>query len=134
MNNIQRVSDFLTKAGVFYLSTVNGNVPKWRPLGFHMLVDDVIYFGVGDFKEVYRQLEANPMTEVVATVENDFIRYYGKAVFVDDEALVEKAFEVLPMMKMIYNEENGFKLRLFKLTDATVEFRDMMKVVEKVQL
>jgi len=134
MSNIQRVSDFLTKAGVFYLSTVNGNIPKCRPLGFHMLVDGVIYFGVGDFKEVYRQLEANPMTEVVATVENDFIRYYGKAVFVDDETLVEKAFEVLPMMKMIYNEENGFKLRLFKLTDATVEFRDMMKIVEKIQL
>lgn len=135
MSNEQRISEFLTKAGVYYLATVNGNVPKCRPLGFHMLIDGTIYFGVGDFKEVYRQLQENPMAEICATIKNDFIRYYGKAVFIEDnEELLEKAFEVLPMMKKIYNEESGYKLKLFKLVDATVEYRAIIKLVEKIEL
>ena len=80
MSNKARVSEFLGKAGVYYLATVDGNKPKCRPIGFQMLVDDEIYFCVGDFKEVYKQMQANPYVEICATIETDFIRYFGKAV------------------------------------------------------
>ena len=39
-----------------------------------------------------------------------------------------------PMMKKIYNEESGYKLKLFKLVDATVEYRAIIKLVEKIEL
>jgi hypothetical protein len=45
---------------MFYFATVDGNKPKCRPLGFQILHEDKIYFGVGDFKEVYKQIKANP--------------------------------------------------------------------------
>ena len=38
------------------------------------------------------------------------------------------------MMKKIYNEESGYKLKLFKLVDATVEYRAIIKLVEKIEL
>ena len=54
--SIEKVDEILTKAEVFYLSTVDGEKPKVRPLGFHLLYEDKIYFGVGTFKEVYKQM------------------------------------------------------------------------------
>ncbi|WP_461461328.1 pyridoxamine 5'-phosphate oxidase family protein, partial [Methanobrevibacter sp.] len=94
MSNIKKVDEFLTDAEVFYLATVTEeNKPKNRPLGFHMLVDDKIYFGVGTFKEVYKQMKENPYVEISATVNANFIRYYGKVVFDDDPKLVDMVFE-----------------------------------------
>ena len=80
IKNIEKVDKFLTDAEVFYLASVTEeNKPKCRPLGFHMLEGDKIYFGVGTFKEVYAQITANPYVEIVATQSPKFIRYYGKA-------------------------------------------------------
>ena len=133
MSNKARVSEFLGKAGVYYLTTVDGNKPKCRPIGFQMLVDDEIYFCVGDFKEVYKQMQANPYVEICATIETDFIRYFGKAVFVESADLEAKACEVLPMLKQLYNEKTGFKMKIFKLEEAVAEFRSMMKVEERIE-
>ncbi len=133
MSNIEKVDEFLTEAGVFYLATVNEeNRPKNRPLGFHMLVDEKIYFGVGTFKEVYKQMEKNPYVEISATVMPRFIRYYGKVVFDNDETLVEKAFEALPEIKGLY-EENGWEMGIFHLEEATAEFRGMIEIEEKYE-
>ncbi len=35
--SIEKVDEILTKAEVFYLSTVDGEKPKVRPLGFHLM-------------------------------------------------------------------------------------------------
>ena len=64
-----KVNDFLTEAGVFYLATVDGDQPKVRPLGAHMEMDGKVLFGVGDFKDVYKQLVANPKVEKVKRVK-----------------------------------------------------------------
>ena len=66
MSDIEKIDELLTKAEVFYLSTVDGDKPKVRPLGFHLLDDGKIYFGVGTFKDVYKQMEANPNVEIAA--------------------------------------------------------------------
>ena len=49
MSDIKKIDDILTNAEVFYLATVDGEKPKVRPLGFHLLFEDKIYFGVGTF-------------------------------------------------------------------------------------
>ena len=40
MSNAAKVSEFLDQAKVFYFLTTDGDQPKGRPFGFHMLVDD----------------------------------------------------------------------------------------------
>ena len=60
---MSKINDFLTEAGVFFLATVDGDQPKLRPLGAHMELDGKVLFGVGDFKDVYRQMVANPKVD-----------------------------------------------------------------------
>ena len=117
---MSKVNDFLTAAGVFFLATADGDQPKIRPLGAHMEIDGKEIFGVGDFKDVYKQLVANPKTEIVAAKQDGhWLRYTGKAVFETDPKYAEAALEASPNLKSIYNEETGNKLMMFHLEDAT---------------
>ena len=85
-----KLNDFLTDAGVFFLASVDGDQPKVRPLGAHMEIDGKVYFGIGDFKDVYKQLVANPKCEIVACQGRDWLRYTGSAKFEETYELAEK--------------------------------------------
>ena len=132
MSEIEKINDILTKAKVFYLATVDGDKPKVRPLGFHLLFEDKIYFGVGTFKEVYKQMEANPKVEIAAWDEEHFLRYYGTADLTQNEAVVEKAFELMPELAEIY-KSNGWEMGVFFLNDATAEIRNMFAIEESYE-
>lgn len=133
MTNNVKVIDFLNKANVFYLTTVDGDKPKCRPVSFKMEHDGKIYFGVGTFKEVYKQICDNPNIEICACTGSDFLRFYGRAEFDTNPAVAEMALDKLPMLRKIYNEQTGFKLGMFYLTNATAEFRSMMGIQETIQ-
>ena len=127
----ERIDEFMNEAKVFFLATVDGDKPKNRPLGFHLLKDGKIYFGVGNFKDVFKQMEANPYVEIVALVETDFLRYYGKAVFEETYDFADAIVEGNDFLKGIYNDETGFKLAIFHLEEATAEIRDITgKIIE----
>lgn len=55
MNPIEKIEAFLKEAPTFYLATISQNKPKCQPIGFHLLENGNIYFGVGTFKDVYKQ-------------------------------------------------------------------------------
>ncbi|MBQ6535327.1 MAG: pyridoxamine 5'-phosphate oxidase family protein [Firmicutes bacterium] len=117
---MSKINDFLTEAGVFFLATVDGDQPKLRPLGAHFEMDGKVLFGVGDFKDVYKQLIANPKTEIVAAKpDGHWLRYTGRAVFETDEKYAKAALEAMPHLKSIYNEQTGHKMMMFHLEDAT---------------
>lgn len=122
-----KVNDFLTEAGVFYLATCDGDQPKVRPLGAHLEMDDKVLFGVGDFKEVYKQLCANPKVEIAAAKpDGHWLRYTGKVVFDEDPKYAEAMLEALPNLRNIYNEETGHKMMMFHIEDATAVDIPMM--------
>ncbi|MCR5705122.1 MAG: pyridoxamine 5'-phosphate oxidase family protein [Eubacterium sp.] len=117
---MSKVNDFLTEAGVFFLATVDGDQPKLRPLGAHLEMDGKVLFGIGDFKNVYRQLQANPKTEIVACKQDGhWMRYTGKAVFETDEKYAEAILEGAPHLREIYNEKTGYKMMTFHLEEAS---------------
>ena len=117
---MSKVNDFLTEAGVFFLTTADGDQPKCRPLGAHMEMDGKVIFGVGDFKEVYRQLVKNPKVEIVAAKQNGhWLRYTGKAVFETDPKYAQAMLDGAPNLKSIYNETTGHKMMCFHLEEAT---------------
>lgn len=122
-----KVNDFLTEAGVFYLATVDGDQPKVRPLGAHIECEGKVFFGVGDFKEVYKQLVANPKLEIAcAKPDGHWLRYTGKAVFEEDPKYAEAMLDYMPQLRGIYNEETGNKLMMFWIGDATAVDIPMM--------
>lgn len=45
---MKEVLDFLAANKVFFMATVDGDVPKVRPLGFVMEYEGKIFFGVGE--------------------------------------------------------------------------------------
>ena len=130
MNPIEKVNDFLTQAETFYLTTFDGDRPKCRPVASHMLAGERLYFGIGDFKEVYRQMQENPHVEFCAAVGKGFLRYYGDAVFEQDYTIAEQVLAAAPAMQKINNETTGYRLAIFHLEHATAEFRSMMGVQE----
>ena len=129
MSDIEKVNDLLTRAEVFYLATVDVDKPKVMPLGFHLLHEDKIYFGVGTFKEVYKQMEANPNVEITAWDGEHILRYYGVADLTKNQEVVDKAFELMPEIKEAY-ESNGWEMGVFFLNDATAEIRNMFAIEE----
>ena len=124
---MSKLNDFLTEAGLFFLATADGDQPKLRPLGAHMEMDGKVLFGVGDFKDVYRQMLANPKVEIAcAKPDGHWLRYTGKVVFESDPKYAQAALDAMPDLKNIYNETTGKKMMMFHLEDATAVDIPMM--------
>lgn len=117
---MSKIGDFLHETGTFYLATCDGDQPKLRPLGLYLDLDNKIIFGIGDFKNVYKQLLKNPKVEISACKHNGhWLRYTGRAVFETDDKYSKAALDKMPGLKKIYNSETGHKLMMFHLEDAT---------------
>ena len=130
MSNVEKLNEYLDKAKVFYFLTTDGDQPKGRPFGLHLLADDKIYFGCGTFKNVYKQLTKNPKVEVLAVLDGEFLRYDGIAKVVKDDALLAKVRETLPQVMAIY-DKNNWEMGLFYLENGHAEIRGLMDLKEE---
>ena len=130
MSNIEKVNAFLDKAKVFYFLTTDGDQPKGRPFGLHLLADGKIYFGCGTYKNVYKQLTKNPKVEILAVVGSEFMRYDGTAKVVKDDALLAKVREILPQIMDLY-DKNNWEMGLFYLENGHAEIRGIMDLIEE---
>ena len=130
MDRIQIIDNFLSETSVFYLTTVDCDKPRCRPIGFHLLKDDKLYFGVGTFKDVYAQMQVNPNVEICASIGGKFLRYYGKAVFETNDIIANDILSRFPSLSKIYNDSTGHKLGIFHLENAIGEIHIMSKLVE----
>ena len=130
---MSKLSEFLTQTGTFFLATVDGDQPKLRPLGAFLEMDGKVLFGVGDFKEVYRQLLANPKCEMVAAKpDGHWLRYTGKAVFETDPKYAQAMLDAAPYLRNIYNDQTGHKLMVFHLADASAVVIPVMGAGESI--
>ena len=132
MTDREELFEALKEAGPLFLGTTDGSRPKVRPIGFRMLVNDQIYFLTGTFKDMYKQMNENPRVEFTGTVNGKIIRYYGCATFDDDECLIEKAYETMPMLRDMY-ENTDLEPVVFHLENATAEYRSMMELERTVE-
>ncbi len=123
-----KLNDFLTEAGVFFLATTEGKQAKLRPMGLHLAVDGKVFFGVGDNKEVYKQMLANPQVEIVALRAKDshWLRFTGRAVFTSDPKYAEMALNAIPSLQELYGKPSGPRLAMYSLEDATAVVIPMM--------
>ena len=120
------INEFLNDAGVFFLATVDGDQPKLRPLGAHFNMDGKEIFGIGDFKDVYKQMQANPKVEIVACKGGDWLRFTGTAVFESDPKYAEEMLNLMPNLREIYNDQTGNKMMCFRLEQSTAVVIHMM--------
>ena len=116
---MKKVARFLQENPVQYLATVSlDGKAKCRPFMFCFEKDGKLWFCTGNFKEVYRELRANPYVQIsVSSLTYQWIRLSGKAVFVDDKAIKEAALEN-PIVKGNYQTADNPAFEVFYLEDA----------------
>ena len=61
---MKRVLEFLKKAEVYYLATVEGDQPRVRPFGTVHEFEGRLYIQTGKVKPTSRQLEKNNKVEI----------------------------------------------------------------------
>lgn len=130
MTNLEKVNEFLDKAHIFYFLTTDGDRPRGRPFGLRILDGDRLYFGCGTFKNVFKQLTANPRVEVLALVGGEFMRYDGVATVVKDAAVLDMVRRARPEIMEMY-DKNGWEMGVFYLENGHAEIRDMMSLKEE---
>ena len=121
---LNRTLAFLQANKIFYVATIDDDKPRVRPFGLVVEHEGKLYFSTGNSKPVYRQLQANPQTEICATSPAmEWIRLAGKAVFDSNLDVKRKAFEQMPMLAGIYETPENPSFEVFYLADAEVTFQ-----------
>jgi pyridoxamine 5'-phosphate oxidase len=115
--NKKHIFQFLNENPSFSLATCDGTIPHVRILMLHKADKTGIYFMVGKFKDVYRQLSLNPLVELCFHKDNFQIRISGKVEKLDkDLNLKKEILEARPFMKP-WIEQVGFKyMAVFRVT------------------
>ena len=133
MSNSEKVCKFIDEAKVYYLATIEEDKPHVRPLGSHKLINDKVYFFIGDFKNVYKQLLKNSNCELVATkTTGEWMRISGKAIFEKDFAIADNMLNDNKKIKELY-EKNGWKAMVFHI-EGKVEIIKIMTCEEKFDI
>jgi uncharacterized pyridoxamine 5'-phosphate oxidase family protein len=87
---MDKILEFLDACGVFYLATSDGNQAKVRPMNFARDINGKLSFYTSKRKDLYRQLEQNPLAEVSATGRGGWIRIRGSVSFNDAPEIFER--------------------------------------------
>ena len=129
MTNLEKASEYLNQAKVWYFLTVDDGQPKGRPFGFHMIKDGKMYLGTGTWKNVYKQLQKDQHVEILAVNGDDFMRIDATAVIENDPAIAQEALDSMPAIKKAY-EDNGWTIVMFYLDNAHAEIRGLFEQKE----
>ena len=114
---MSKLLEEVKRAGVFYIATVDGDVPHVRPFGVIEEIDGRIYLVTGNNKAVFRQLIANPKVEFVGSFEDSsWIRVSGKVRRTDDIKIKEKYLEIRPSLQKKYKADDGV-FEVFELVE-----------------
>ena len=131
---MNEVHKFLTDNPIFYIATVDGNIPKVRPFGFIMEFEGKLYFGTSNQKNVYKQLKANPNFEVSTTSKTmEWLRLKGQAVFNTTRQTKQAALTAMPMLSKMYSVDDSI-FELFYIDNAEATFSDMTGASRTIKL
>lgn len=118
---MERVCEFLQKAHVFYVATMDGDQPRVRPFGIAHIIDGKFCVMTGKVKPVSKQIMANPKVEVCACVETKWVRIEGKLLEDDSMETRQAMLDAYPFMKKTYAADDG-NMQVLYFKDATATF------------
>ena len=118
---MERVSDFLKEAGVYYLATVEGDQPRVRPFGTAHVFEGRLYIQTGKVKPTSRQLLANPKAEICAFHNGTWVRIAGELAEDDRIEAKKSMLDAYPNLRGMYDENDG-NTQVFYFRNATATF------------
>ena len=104
---MKRVLDFLKKAEVYYLATVEGDQPRVRPFGTINEFEGKLYIQTGKVKPTSKQLAANPKAEICAFKDGAWIRVACELVEDDRFEARKSMLDAYPNLRHMYDENDG---------------------------
>ena len=128
---MNRVYDFLKKADVYYLATVEGEQPRVRPFGTINEFEGKLYIQTGKIKPVSRQIAANSKVEICAFTDGAWLRVACE--LVEDERIEAKKsmLDAYPNLRGMYDENDG-NTQVFYMQNAVATFCAFGKEAEIV--
>ena len=118
---MEKVLEFLKKAGVWYLATVDeeGN-PQVRPFGAQNIFEGKLYIQTGLKKKVAKQMLAHPQIAISGMADGKWIRLNAEAVHDERIEAQQSMLDANPSLKSMYAAGDG-NTDVFYLKNATAE-------------
>jgi uncharacterized pyridoxamine 5'-phosphate oxidase family protein len=127
--NIQDCIQFANDNKLCYLSTVEGDQPRVRALGFWFADETGFYFQTGSIKSMFKQLRKNPKTEACFYHQEGMIgtmlRVAGSVNFIEDKTLKEKVLKERPFLKEFGLTVESPGLIIFRIAHGEAHFWTM---------
>lgn len=129
---MKRVYDFLKKAEVYYLATVEGDQPRVRPFGTINEFEGKLYIQTGKIKPTSKQLLANPKAEICAFTDGAWIRIACKLIEDDRFEAKKSMLDAHPNLRGMYDENDG-NTQVFYMKNAVATFSAFGKESETIE-
>lgn len=129
---MERVCEFLKKAGVYYLATVEGDQPRVRPFGTAHIFEGRLYIQTGKVKPVSKQLAANPKAELCAFHQGTWVRVAGELVEDDRVEARKSMLDAYPNLRKMYDEHDG-NTQVLYFKNATATFSSFTAAPEVIK-
>ena len=129
---MKRVYDFLKKAEVYYLATMEGDQPRVRPFGTINEFEGKLYIQTGKVKPTSRQIAANNKAELCAFREGAWIRIACELIEDDRFEAKKSMLDAYPNLRGMYDENDG-NTQVFYMQNAIATFSAFGKASETVE-
>ena len=129
---MKRVYDFLKKAGVYYLATVERDQPRVRPFGTVNEFEGKLYIQTGKIKPTSHQLAANPKAEICAFCGGEWIRIACELIEDDRFEAKKSMLDAYPNLRGMYDENDG-NTQVLYMQNVTATFCAFGKAPETVE-
>lgn len=129
---MKRVCEFLKKAEVYYLATVEGNQPRVRPFGTAHIFEGKLYIQTGKKKPVAQQLSANAKAEICAFKDGIWLRVAGNLIEDDRVEARKSMLDAYPNLRAMYDENDG-NTQVLYFEDAVATFSSFNAAPEIVE-
>ena len=130
---MNKVSNFLKENPLFFFATTEEDQPRVRALAFSTEYEGKLFLGLGNHKEVYKQLQANPKFELCCLAKDGtYLRVTGTARFQQEEKVAERVFENFPHLRTFYTQPEGPRIATFFVEKGKAVFANMTGNLEEI--
>ncbi len=129
---MKRVYDFLKKAEVYYLATVEGDQPRVRPFGTVNEFEGKLYIQTGKIKPVSHQIMTNSKAEICAFTEGVWVRIACELIEDDRTEAKKSMLDAYPNLRGMYDENDG-NTQVFYMQNAVATFSSFGGAPEVVE-
>ena len=129
--SMEKILEFLKKAGTYYLATVEGDQPRVRPFGTILLFEGKLYIQTGKIKPVSKQLGINPKAEICAFTDGTWLRIAGELIEDDRREAKKAMLDEYPNLRGMYNEDDG-NTQVLYFRNATATFSSFTAAPETI--